>query len=140
MEAICTPIKAVGGGGQIIAALFSTAVALRTGYQAIGSPNTTLEETWTKLNNIENYLERITDEQREKIEAAAQMRHCRSLGDIEDQFQELWDEHSALSQEYDQSSLMERHFNRKIRARVSNLEAEVKALLQDTRVSAIWSD
>jgi len=71
-----------------VAALISTAVALRTGYQAVGSPNTTLEDTWKKLHNIKDYLEKITDEQRQKIEAAAKKRHCKSLADIEDQFQE----------------------------------------------------
>ena len=88
MEAICTPIKVVASGGQIVAALFSTAVALRTGYQAIGSPYTTLEDTWKKLHAIKDYLEAIPDGQRQRIEAAAQKRRCKSVADIEDQFRE----------------------------------------------------
>ena len=88
MEAVCTPLKAVASGGQILAAVFSTAAALRTGYQALGSPYTTLEDTWKKLHDIKDYLEAISDRQRQKIEVAAQKRHCRSVADIEDQFRE----------------------------------------------------
>src|SRR5260221_8388664 len=88
---ICAPqvVKlTVAGAGHAVATVLSTAVALHSGYKTIGSPHTTLQDTWEKLHNIKDYLATVTDERRQKIEAAAQKRHCKSLADIEVQFQE----------------------------------------------------
>jgi hypothetical protein len=83
------------------------------------------------------------------------MRLCRSLSGIENQFQEyvpsihpthhstyinpvssLWDAHTELSQKYEQSSYIQRHFGQ-LRQLIKNLEAEVQVLLLDTWVGAI---
>lgn len=58
------------------------------GYKTIGSPYTSLQETWETLKNIKTSLDAIPDERRQKIEAAAQRRFCRSIADIEKEFQE----------------------------------------------------
>ena len=66
------------------------AFSIGAGYQKFGSPNTTLQETWGKLQLIKEHLEAVSDERRQKIEAAAAAEdaRCRSLTDIEDSFRE----------------------------------------------------
>lgn len=106
-------------------------VGAAVGYQVIGSPHTTLQETWERLRNIRTHLKAITPERRQRIEAAAAMRLCRSLTDIQKQFQDLWDAHDELSQKYEQSSYIQRHFGQ-LRQLIRNLDVEVKVLLMDT--------
>jgi hypothetical protein len=131
------------------------AVGLAVGYQAIGSPHTALKETWERLGNIRTHLKAVTPERKRRIDAAAAMRLCRTLTSIENQFQEyvpfidlthllayintvssLWDAHSELSQKYEQSSYIQRHFGQ-LRQLITNLEDEVRGLLTDTWVGAI---
>lgn len=63
-------------------------VGLATGYQALGSPYTTLQESWQELHHIKERLEAIKPERVRQIEAAAAKGKCRSLKDIQKQFQE----------------------------------------------------
>ena len=58
------------------------------GYNSLVSPHSRLQGTWQQLLDIKTYLEVITPERREKIEAAAKDRRCKSLADLEDQFHE----------------------------------------------------
>jgi hypothetical protein len=63
------------------------AFGLAVGYKNIGSPHNTLKETLEALRNIKTRLDAVTPDQRQKIEAAAAMRKCRSLTDIDSEFQ-----------------------------------------------------
>ena len=63
-------------------------VGLAVGYQTVASPHTTLQETWQTLLNIKTHLEAVNPKRRQRIEAAAQMSQCRSLEDIENEFEE----------------------------------------------------
>jgi len=105
------------------------------GYNSFASPHTRLQGTWQQLLDIKTYLEVITPERREKIEAAAKNKRCRSLANLEDQFHDLWETHCDLMKQYDESSGIECHVSLQFRGSVSNLESEVKALLADTRAT-----
>jgi len=151
----CNTLGNVSNAGGIVGLAIQGAVGLAIGYQTIGSPHTTLQETWERLRNIRTHLKAVTPERRQRIEAAAAMRLCRSLTDIENNFQEyvpfshlthlltyinpsssLWDAHTELSQKYEQSSYIQRHFG-KLRQVIKNLEVEVNVLLLDTWVDDI---
>lgn len=67
---------------------FQGAASLTYGYQTICSPHTTLQNTWDALRNIKTHLETINPARRQRIEAAAAQRKCKSLEDIESEFQE----------------------------------------------------
>jgi hypothetical protein len=84
----CTAFADVSNAGGIVGLAIQGAVGLAVGYQTLGSPHTTLEETWEKLRNIRTHLKSVTDERRQRIEAAAAMRLCRSLTNIEEHLQE----------------------------------------------------
>lgn len=66
------------------------AIGLAVGYQSVGSPHATLRETWDTLGNIKIHLDTARDnpERLKKIEAAAAMRKCKSLIDIEKEYRE----------------------------------------------------
>jgi hypothetical protein len=153
--AACNVLGDVSNAGSMVGLAIQGAVGLAVGYKAIGSPHTTLQDTWESLRIIRTHLKAVTPERRQRIEAAAAMRLCRSLTDIDNQFQEyvpfihlthlsayinpvssLWDAHAELSQEYEQSSYIQRHFGQ-LRRLIKNLEGEVKGLLMDTWVGAI---
>ncbi|KAI0000225.1 hypothetical protein BJV74DRAFT_882874 [Russula compacta] len=121
--------------GSIGGLVIQGATGIVAGYQMIGSPYTSLRETWRTLKDIKISLEAIPDGRRQKIEAAAQRRLCRSLTDIEKVFQDLWDVHSELSQQYEESSHIKRHFPGELRSLINTLHADVKALLHDTRTT-----
>jgi hypothetical protein len=65
-------------------------VCIAAGYKAAawGSPQNTLQNSWTKLQEIKDKLGAIPAERRQRIEAAATRGLCRSLKSIEAQFQE----------------------------------------------------
>jgi hypothetical protein len=151
----CNILGNVSNAGGIVGLAVQGAVGLAVGYQAIVSPHAALRETWETLGNIRTHLDAVTPERRQRIEAAAAMRLCRNLSHIEEHFQEyvpfihlthllayinpvssLWDAHAGLSQEYEQSSYIQRHFGQ-LRQLIKNLEVEVKVLLMDTWVGAI---
>jgi len=112
------------------------AAAVHVGYRSVGSPHSSLRETWDTLLSIKTRLEAVSTEQRKKIEAAAVMKKCRSLTDIEDEFQNLWDLHAEISLKYEQSSYIQRHLSGPLRTMINTLEADVKALLVDTWTTA----
>ena len=159
VDCACNVLSNVSNAGGLVGLALQGAVGLAVGYQAIGSPHTVLQETWEKLGNIKIHLDAVTPERRKRIEAAAAMRLCRNLADIESHFREyvpfvhlthflayinavssLWDAHTELSQKYEQSSYIQRHFG-KLRQMVKSLESEVKVLLLDTwvRVPPLFS-
>jgi hypothetical protein len=84
----CNLFEDVSNAGSIVGLALQGAVGLAVGYQAIGSPHTALKETWERLGNIRILLKAVTSERRQRIEAAAAMRLCRSLTHIEEHFQE----------------------------------------------------
>jgi len=127
----CNVLADVSNAGGIVGLALQGAVGLAVGYQAIGSPHTALKETWERLGNIRTHLKAVTPERKRRIDAAAAMRLCRTLTSIENQFQDLWDAHSELSQKYEQSSYIQRHFGQ-LRQLITNLEDEVRGLLTDT--------
>lgn len=56
-------------------------------YRNIGSPHKTLKGSWETLHNIQAHLRVVTPSRRRAIEAAAAMNRCRTLKDIEGEFQ-----------------------------------------------------
>jgi hypothetical protein len=84
----CDILSDVSNAGSLVGLAIQGVVGLAVGYQAIGSPHTALQETWEKLGNIRTHLDAVTPERRQRIEAAAAMRLCRSLTDIEGHFRE----------------------------------------------------
>lgn len=133
------------------------AYGLGWSYKTVGSPNTTLKGTWETLCNIKTYLDaftRISYERRQAIDAAAAKKKCKSLSDIENEFQKyapsmhrltfvlinplssLWATQAECCLKYEQSSYYQRHLG-SVRTMINNLEADVKALQVDTWVSPI---
>lgn len=88
MSGACSVFGNLANAGGLAGLAAQGAIGLAVGYKTIYSPHTTLRGTWETLLNIKAHLEAITDEQRLKIEAAAQMRLCKSLTDINREFQE----------------------------------------------------
>jgi len=127
----CNTFGNVSNAGSVAALAIQAAVGLAVGYRKGFSPHSTLQETWQKLGNIQTHLNAVTPERRRRIEAAAAIGLCRTLTDIGDHFQDLWDSHTELSQEYEQSPYIQRHFGQ-LRQLISNLEIEVRVLLNDT--------
>jgi hypothetical protein len=56
-------------------------------YRNLASPYKTLSEACKILLNIKTHIDAVTSARRQEIEAAAAMNKCRSLGDIEGEFQ-----------------------------------------------------
>jgi len=104
-------------------------------YRNIGSPHKTLKGSWETLRNIQTHLRVVTPSRRQAIEAAAAMNKCRTLKDIEGEFQNLWDMHSDLSQKYEESSYIQRHLSGELRSLINRLDVDVKTLLYDTRTT-----
>jgi hypothetical protein len=84
----CETFGTLTNGGNLVEYAIQGAIGLALGYQTIGSPQTTLQETWKTLIDIRTHLKAVTPERRQKIEAAAAMKQCRSLLDIEKELQE----------------------------------------------------
>jgi hypothetical protein len=135
MSSVCNTLGNISNAGSLVGLAVQGAVGLAVGYQTIGSPHTTLQETWETLRNIKTHLDAVNPKRRQKIEAAASKRQCRSLEDIEHEYYDRLDAHSELSLKYDQSSYIQRHLFGELRSMINNLEVEVKALLNDTRAT-----
>lgn len=88
MSGACNVLSDVSNVGGIAGLAVQGAIGLAVGYRAIFSPHVALQETWEKLGNIRIHLKEVTPERRERIEAAAAMKLCRSLTDIETNFRE----------------------------------------------------
>jgi len=130
--ATCNTLGNISNAAGLAGVIFQGALGAAVAYQKKGSPYTILQETWNMLRDIQTHLSAITTERRDKIEAAAKNSQCRSLADIEGEFRDLWDAHTTLRQEYEQSSIIERHFPGDLRTMIKNLKVEVKTLLNDT--------
>jgi len=134
-QAVCSTVGNLGNYGSLVGLGLQGLASVAIGYQSYGSPYSTLQEVWKQLQVIKIYLENIPAERRQIIEAAAQRELCRSLEEIESQFQDLWDTHTELSQKYEKSTYWNRHVSGELRGLVSNLETEVQDLLNDTRTT-----
>lgn len=89
-SAALTTLGTVSNATGIVGFAVQGVYGLAASYQAVGSPHTTLQETWETLRNIQTRLDaftRLSPQRRQAIEAAAAMKKCRSLTDIEDEFQ-----------------------------------------------------
>jgi hypothetical protein len=95
-SAACNMLGNVSNASSLAVLAFQGAASLTYGYQTIYSPHTTLQNTWDALRSIKTHLETINPARRQRIEDAAAQRKCRSLEDIEKEFQEYVPMHLVL--------------------------------------------
>lgn len=87
MSAASTMLGNFTNGGQIVEFAIQGALGIAVAYNTVGSPHATLRDCWETLCDIKTRLKAVTNERRQKIAAAAATRKCRSLADIESEFQ-----------------------------------------------------
>src|SRR5258707_5356599 len=58
----CNTFGNVSNAGSVVGLAIQGAVGLAVGYQYIGSPHTSLQETWQRLRNIRTQLKAVTPE------------------------------------------------------------------------------